>query len=94
MTYRNGGEGGIRTHGTVSRTLAFEASTFNRSVTSPRLLFFHCSKAIPCAAIAAQTAGSSSRAFIFRSAQRRAAKNACSTAADSSANTPAVTLTR
>src|SRR6266853_192629 len=32
-----GGEGGIRTHGTVSRTLAFEASTFNRSVTSPRL---------------------------------------------------------
>ena len=32
----NGGEGGIRTHGTVSRTLAFEASTFNRSVTSPR----------------------------------------------------------
>ena len=34
----NGGEGGIRTHGTVSRTLAFEASTFNRSVTSPRSL--------------------------------------------------------
>jgi hypothetical protein len=33
---KNGGEGGIRTHGTVSRTLAFEASTFNRSVTSPR----------------------------------------------------------
>ena len=33
----DGGEGGIRTHGTVSRTLAFEASTFNRSVTSPRL---------------------------------------------------------
>ncbi len=32
----NGGEGGIRTHGTVSRTLAFEASTFNRSVTSPQ----------------------------------------------------------
>jgi hypothetical protein len=32
----HGGEGGIRTHGTVSRTLAFEASTFNRSVTSPR----------------------------------------------------------
>ena len=32
----NGGEGGIRTHGTVSRTLAFEASTLNRSVTSPR----------------------------------------------------------
>ena len=32
----SGGEGGIRTHGTVSRTLAFEASTLNRSVTSPR----------------------------------------------------------
>src|SRR3984885_10844979 len=32
-----GGEGWIRTHGTVSRTLAFEASTFNRSVTSPQL---------------------------------------------------------
>jgi hypothetical protein len=34
--FNDGGEGGIRTHGTVSRTLAFEASTFNRSVTSPR----------------------------------------------------------
>jgi hypothetical protein len=34
----DGGEGGIRTHGTVPRTLAFEASTFNRSVTSPRQL--------------------------------------------------------
>ena len=33
---RYGGEGGIRTHGTVPRTLAFEASTFNHSVTSPR----------------------------------------------------------
>ena len=38
MRYRgiDGGEGGIRTHGTVSRTLAFEASTFNHSVTSPQ----------------------------------------------------------
>src|SRR5207248_5758204 len=34
----SGGEGGIRTHGTVSRTLAFEASTLNRSVTSPHCL--------------------------------------------------------
>src|SRR6266699_6847138 len=33
--FRYGGEGGIRTHGTVSRTLAFEASTLNHSVTSP-----------------------------------------------------------
>src|SRR5579871_5866605 len=32
----NGGEGGIRTHGRVSPTLAFEASSFNRSDTSPR----------------------------------------------------------
>ncbi len=30
-----GGEGGIRTHGTLTGTLAFEASTFNHSVTSP-----------------------------------------------------------
>ena len=33
---KDGGEGGIRTHGTVPRTLAFEASTFNHSVTSPQ----------------------------------------------------------
>jgi protein O-mannosyl-transferase len=32
-----GGEGGIRTHGRVSPTLAFEASSFNRSDTSPEL---------------------------------------------------------
>src|SRR5262249_8773509 len=37
LTY--GGEGGIRTHGGVSPTLAFEASTFNRSVPSPRSAF-------------------------------------------------------
>src|ERR1700680_3939714 len=34
---RGGGEGGIRTHGRVSPTLAFEASSFNRSDTSPQL---------------------------------------------------------
>jgi hypothetical protein len=33
---KNGGEGGIRTPDTVSRTLAFEASAFNHSATSPR----------------------------------------------------------
>jgi hypothetical protein len=33
---RNGGEGGIRTHGRVSPTLAFEASSFDHSDTSPR----------------------------------------------------------
>jgi hypothetical protein len=32
---RYGGEGGIRTHGRVSPTLAFEASSFDRSDTSP-----------------------------------------------------------
>ena len=30
-----GGEGGIRTHGTLTRTPVFETSTFNHSVTSP-----------------------------------------------------------
>ena len=39
-----GGEGGIRTHGRVSPTLAFEASSFNRSDTSPQL-FPHSSGA-------------------------------------------------
>src|ERR1017187_4832565 len=34
--YRYGGEGGIRTHGLVSPTLAFEASSFDRSDASPR----------------------------------------------------------
>ena len=31
-----GGEGGIRTHGTVTRTLDFESSPFDHSGTSPR----------------------------------------------------------
>ena len=30
-----GGEGGIRTHGTVNRTLDFESSPFDHSGTSP-----------------------------------------------------------
>ena len=30
-----GGEGGIRTHGTLARTTVFETVTFDRSVTSP-----------------------------------------------------------
>ena len=29
------GEGGIRTHGTVTRTLDFESSAFDHSATSP-----------------------------------------------------------
>ena len=31
-----GGEGGIRTHGTVTRTPDFESGTFDHSATSPR----------------------------------------------------------
>ena len=38
LSVTDGGEGGIRTHDTVPRMLAFEASTFNHSVTSPRWL--------------------------------------------------------
>src|SRR5690606_29637343 len=33
----NGGEGGIRTHGTLARTTVFETAPFDRSGTSPRL---------------------------------------------------------
>jgi hypothetical protein len=33
--FKIGGEGGIRTHGTLARTLDFESSTFGHSVTSP-----------------------------------------------------------
>ena len=33
-----GGEGGIRTHGTVSGTMVFKTITFNHSVTSPEKL--------------------------------------------------------
>ena len=32
----SGGEGGIRTHGTVTRTLHFECSAFDLSATSPQ----------------------------------------------------------
>src|SRR5882757_7270586 len=49
--YEYGGEGGIRTHGTVSRTLAFEASAFNRSATSPRSLQTYRSRALHFSAI-------------------------------------------
>jgi hypothetical protein len=37
-TINDGGEGGIRTPDTLSGTLAFEASAFNHSATSPDLL--------------------------------------------------------
>ena len=36
-TFNDGGEGGIRTPDTLSGTLAFEASAFNHSATSPDL---------------------------------------------------------
>ena len=35
----NGGEGGIRTHGTLARTPVFKTGTFNHSVTSPGTLW-------------------------------------------------------
>ena len=40
LIFRNvilGGEGGIRTHGTVSCTLLFESGAFDHSATSPYL---------------------------------------------------------
>ena len=55
----NGGEGGIRTHGTVSRTLAFEASTFNRSVTSPRRLLLNRNRGLCWRAIGRDQLGAS-----------------------------------
>ena len=38
MKVYSGGEGGIRTHGTVARTTAFKAAAFNHSATSPNNL--------------------------------------------------------
>lgn len=35
--FRSGGEGGIRTHDTISRIHTFQACSFNRSDTSPDL---------------------------------------------------------
>ena len=34
----NGGQGGIRTHGTISRTHAFQACSLNHSDTCPKLI--------------------------------------------------------
>ena len=41
---KNGGEGGIRTHGTLSRTAVFKTAALNHSATSPKQLgcFGHC----------------------------------------------------
>ena len=38
LTLDRGGEGGIRTPGTLTRTPDFESGTFNRSATSPKNL--------------------------------------------------------
>ena len=35
MAFYYGGEGGIRTHGTLAGTPVFKTGTFNHSVTSP-----------------------------------------------------------
>ena len=36
MSFILGGEGGIRTLGTIAGTAVFKTTTFNRSVTSPK----------------------------------------------------------
>ena len=89
----NGGEGGIRTHGTVSRTLAFEASTFNRSVTSPRSVqSFYQRRCRPRYA-AFHRVHKNPRTTKPYASYRRAAKKLCSSEAASSASTPGVTST-
>ena len=40
LNHRNGGECGIRTHGTLSRTHAFQACALNRSANSPDARFY------------------------------------------------------
>ena len=39
FVYKYGGEGGIRTHGTVAGTLVFKTRALNHSTTSPDGLF-------------------------------------------------------
>ena len=39
VAYKYGGEGGIRTHGTVAGTLVFKTRALNHSTTSPIGLF-------------------------------------------------------
>jgi hypothetical protein len=41
MLNPSGGEGGIRTHGPVSRTPDFESGTLSRSATSPSISMVH-----------------------------------------------------
>lgn len=43
-TLLNGGEGGIRTHGTLARSTVFKTAPINRSGTSPNdCLYTYCS---------------------------------------------------
>ena len=39
---RNGGEGGIRTHGTLARSPVFKTGAFDHSATSPNYLISKC----------------------------------------------------
>lgn len=42
--FLNGGEGGIRTHGTLARSTVFKTAPINRSGTSPNdCLYTYCS---------------------------------------------------
>ena len=39
--YMNGGEGGIRTHGTLARSPVFKTGAFDHSATSPLTCILH-----------------------------------------------------
>ncbi len=45
---KTGGEGGIRTHGTLSGTTVFETVRFNRSRTSPPMIIANFVAALCC----------------------------------------------
>src|SRR5947209_20336272 len=53
----SGGEGGIRTHGTVARTAVFKTAAFNHSATSPRDRRSISPRAPACARRAVNQAG-------------------------------------
>ena len=40
--HKNGGEGGIRTHGTLARTPVFKTGAFDHSATSPASFMHDC----------------------------------------------------
>src|SRR4051812_17225500 len=82
-----GGEGGIRTHGRVSPTHAFQACSLSHSDTSPRPEKEHA--APPC-----RGAASTASYAICPRPRLRSAKKPESSAPHSSASTPAVTSSR